>query len=133
VKRWGTWRKALKAFADSANSDSDEKINDENGASTVSIRINNPTISKINQKPEDCHEVRPALRIKVFARDNFRCKFCGRSPATHLNIALHADHIVAFVNGGKTILENLQTLCEECNLGKGKMVLLATTPDLSTN
>jgi len=28
------------------------------------------------------------------------------------------DHITAWSNGGETILENLQTLCSDCNLGK---------------
>jgi len=53
-------------------------------------------------------------------RDRFRCVACGRSPATHLNIELHADHIVSVHDKGKTALENLQTLCLDCNFGKGK-------------
>jgi hypothetical protein len=128
--RWETWRKALMAFADSANSE--DQLGEENEEVPVAV-LSSPVSPKISQKPEDRREVRPALRIKVFARDHFRCKFCGRSPATHLNITLHADHIVAFVNGGKTILENLQTLCEECNLGKGRMVLPAISRDSSIN
>jgi 5-methylcytosine-specific restriction endonuclease McrA len=28
--------------------------------------------------------------------------------------------IVSVADGGKTTLENLQTLCEDCNLGKGR-------------
>ncbi|MGH6770170.1 MAG: HNH endonuclease [Xanthobacteraceae bacterium] len=32
---------------------------------------------------------------------------------------MHVDHILAFAKGGRTVLENLQTLCEACNLGKG--------------
>ncbi|KKU76575.1 MAG: HNH endonuclease domain protein [Parcubacteria group bacterium GW2011_GWA2_47_64] len=59
-----------------------------------------------------------SMRIRVLDRDNFRCVFCGRSPATDLGIKLHIDHIVPFSKGGKTTLENLQTLCQECNLGK---------------
>ena len=59
------------------------------------------------------------IRLKVLDRDNFRCVFCGKSPATDLGTRLHIDHIVPFSKGGKSILENLQTLCEECNLGKG--------------
>jgi 5-methylcytosine-specific restriction endonuclease McrA len=57
-------------------------------------------------------------------RDRFRCLACGRSPATHLNVELHADHILAVANDGKTTLENLQTLCQDCNLGKGRTVLI---------
>ncbi|TSC91227.1 MAG: hypothetical protein CEN90_609 [Parcubacteria group bacterium Licking1014_17] len=59
-----------------------------------------------------------SMRIRVLDRDSFRCVFCGRSPATDLGIKLHIDHIVPFSKGGKTTLDNLQTLCQECNLGK---------------
>lgn len=59
------------------------------------------------------------LRLKVFQRDNFKCVFCGASPATDPNIQLHIDHIVPFSKGGKTELSNLQTLCQNCNWGKG--------------
>jgi hypothetical protein len=59
------------------------------------------------------------LRYRVLARDNFKCVACGRSPATHAGIILHIDHDVPFSKGGKTVLENLRTLCNECNWGKG--------------
>jgi hypothetical protein len=59
------------------------------------------------------------LRLAVLKRDSFRCVFCGKSPATHAGVALHIDHMVPFSEGGRTEIDNLQTLCEECNLGKG--------------
>jgi 5-methylcytosine-specific restriction endonuclease McrA len=129
--RWGTWHKALRAFADSANSE--DQLSGENEKVPVS-GISGPVPPRISRKPEDRREVRPALRIKVLSRDRFRCVFCGRSPATHLNIHdFHIDHILAVVNGGKTTLDNLQTLCPDCNLGKGRMVLPRVTPDFTTN
>jgi 5-methylcytosine-specific restriction endonuclease McrA len=63
------------------------------------------------------------VRLAVLKRDNYRCVLCGRSPATHRNISLHLDHKHAYANGGKTTQENLQTLCEDCNWGKGKDAL----------
>jgi 5-methylcytosine-specific restriction endonuclease McrA len=36
-------------------------------------------------------------------------------------IVLHVDHIKAWANGGETVLENLQTLCSKCNLGKSDL------------
>ena len=69
-------------------------------------------------KPEDSRGVPVTLRLRVLSRDNFRCAFCGRSPATDVGVRLHIDHIVAFSRGGKSVAENLQTLCEACNLGK---------------
>lgn len=74
--------------------------------------------NKVTYKKENFRNVSLALRLKVLVRDNFRCVFCGKSPATDFGTKLHIDHISPFSKGGKSILENLQTLCEECNLGK---------------
>lgn len=61
------------------------------------------------------------LRFVVMRRDNFKCKNCGRSPATDPSIVLHVDHKVAWANGGETVLENLETLCSKCNIGKSDL------------
>lgn len=58
------------------------------------------------------------LRYEVLKRDNYTCKACGRSPATNPGLGLEADHIVPYSKGGETIMDNLQTLCEDCNMGK---------------
>lgn len=116
VRRWGTWRNALKAFVAWTNQPEQEP----RSATSRDERASSPTaITKPIALEADCRDVRPALRFKVFMRDRFRCVYCGRSPATELGVTLHADHILAVANGGKTTLENLQTLCEICNLGKG--------------
>ena len=117
---WRTWRKALKAFVDWANSE-EQPSTDSDDDPTAEQTTPAPVITI--RKPEDRREVRPGLRFKVFMRDRFRCLACGRSPATHLNIELHADHVLAVANGGKTTLENLQTLCQDCNRGKGRTML----------
>ncbi|MBI1327449.1 MAG: hypothetical protein GC136_07375 [Alphaproteobacteria bacterium] len=69
--------------------------------------------------PIDMRNVSAGLKVKVLEKDNFKCVFCGKSPTTDIGTRLHIDHIVPFSKGGKTILENLQVLCVECNLGKG--------------
>ncbi|MEW6748894.1 MAG: HNH endonuclease [Candidatus Micrarchaeota archaeon] len=51
-------------------------------------------------------------------RDNFKCKKCGRSPATDQSVILHVDHIKPYSKGGETTIENLETLCSVCNIGK---------------
>jgi hypothetical protein len=56
------------------------------------------------------------LRFDVFTRDGFRCVYCGRSPAD--GAVLEADHLLAWVDGGETTLENLVTACQDCNAGK---------------
>lgn len=58
------------------------------------------------------------LRFKVFLRDHFKCYACGASPAKDPAVVLHVDHIVPWSKGGETVLDNLQTLCSRCNLGK---------------
>ena len=60
-----------------------------------------------------------ALRYKVLKRDCFKCCACGASPAKDPSVELHIDHIVPWSNGGETTLDNLQTLCSLCNIGKG--------------
>lgn len=52
---------------------------------------------------------------QTLVRDNFTCQ-CGRRPP---EAVMHVDHIVPLSLGGGNNLENLQTLCDECNLGKG--------------
>lgn len=78
-------------------------------------------ISDKHQVKEDTRDVPLGLRLKVLSRDNFRCVFCGRSPATDIGVKLHIDHIQPFSKGGKTTVDNLQTLCLECNLGKSNL------------
>jgi len=61
-------------------------------------------------------------RFRVMKRDNFSCRACGASPAFSPGIALHIDHIIPWSRGGDTVDENLQTLCEQCNLGKSNVL-----------
>jgi hypothetical protein len=60
--------------------------------------------------------ISPKLRDEILRRDNFTCRHCGRSAP---NVKLHIDHIIPVSKGGATVPDNLQTLCEECNFGKG--------------
>ena len=73
---------------------------------------------KVGYSKENSRNISLSLRLKVLNRDNFKCVFCGKCPATDFGTKLHIDHMVPFSQGGKSTLENLQTLCEECNLGK---------------
>lgn len=65
------------------------------------------------------------LRLRVLDRDGFRCVLCGRSPAIERGIVLHLDHIVPYSKGGRTVYENLRTLCAACNQGRGNIEELA--------
>lgn len=57
-----------------------------------------------------------SIRYNVLRRDHYRCCICGASAQD--GAKLHVDHIVPVSKGGKTVMGNLQTLCERCNLGK---------------
>jgi 5-methylcytosine-specific restriction endonuclease McrA len=60
-----------------------------------------------------------SLRARVLARDRHTCVKCGASPSARKGTILHVDHVIPFSRGGKCVFDNLQTLCEACNLGKG--------------
>jgi len=52
------------------------------------------------------------LRHEVFKRDGYRCRECGASKD---EISLEIDHILPVAKGGTNDIDNLQTLCRECN------------------
>ena len=112
VSRWGSWRRALEAFVDRANRDAG-LAEQQPPAAKDTIPATTDTTKR---SPRD---VPLGLRYKVLMRDRFRCVLCGRSPATH-GVNLEVDHITAWARGGETSMENLRSLCEECNRGKGK-------------
>jgi hypothetical protein len=105
-RRFGSWNAALEQFVEYANS-SDLSAPLTNG-SNVSQR-------KTGRDPS------LRLRFKVLLRDNFACKQCGASPAKRPEIELHVDHIFPWSKGGETTIDNLQTLCSNCNLGKSNL------------
>lgn len=55
------------------------------------------------------------IRFDVFRRDNFTCRYCGRSSP---QVVLHCDHVKPRTKGGETSMENLVTACTDCNFGK---------------
>jgi len=118
VSRWGSWTKALVAFVEQVNFDMSDIVSESDY-----IELNN---AKIEQKKklsaEDRREIPIGLRFNILKRDNYKCVICGRSPATTLGIELHVDHIYPFSKGRKTRMDNLRTLCNECNIGKSNKI-----------
>ena len=110
-RRFRSWRKALERFVDWAN---DANISDEGAARDYQARPPAPS-RRGSREPSD------RLRFLVMRRDNFKCRLCGASPATHAGITLVVDHVRPWESGGNTVIENLQTLCERCNGGKSNL------------
>lgn len=60
------------------------------------------------------------LRSDVLRRDGSRCVTCGRGvKQLGGDESMHVDHRLPVAIGGTTELDNLQTKCSSCNLGKG--------------
>ncbi|HUO05284.1 MAG TPA: HNH endonuclease [Candidatus Binataceae bacterium] len=103
-KRFGTWRKALEAFVQWANEGEPP-----------------PTSNEVAKRAGRRTPRQPSLRLKVLVlmRDGNLCKLCGAKAGDGIT-KLHFDHYpIPWSKGGETVLENLQILCKECNLGKG--------------
>ena len=136
TRRFGGWRGTLEAFIRYINSD-------DNDDSVPSHQYEPPTKVETNANHQEqldfaeqkgkedtrpkshktSRDINLRLRFKVMARDNFKCCICGRSPATDPTVVLHVDHIKPWVKGGETTMENLQTLCSKCNLGKSDLII----------
>lgn len=106
LRRFGSWNNALLEFERFINSNEQEIVSSE----TVNLvkSSNRKTPRSINWR----------LRAQVLIRDNCICNMCGNSPAKNPDVILHVDHIKPYSKGGETVIENLQTLCAQCNIGK---------------
>lgn len=56
------------------------------------------------------------VRDAVYRRDGGKCVNCGATQN------LQYDHIIPFSKGGATSIENLQILCQKCNLEKSNKI-----------
>ena len=61
---------------------------------------------------------RKISRRALFARDGWRCVYCGTSSGR-----LTLDHVVPRSKGGESVWENVVTACAPCNLHKGDRTL----------
>jgi 5-methylcytosine-specific restriction endonuclease McrA len=61
---------------------------------------------------------RKISRRALFARDNWRCVYCGTSGGR-----LTLDHVVPRSRGGDSVWENVVTSCAPCNMRKGNRLL----------
>lgn len=127
---FGSFRKALEVFVQRM------PASRAKGEGQTSPALGNPVSITPNQLPAASarpHEA-PAslqvyasrfvgwrLRFLTLRRDGFCCRACGASPAIDRKVKLNVDHVIPWSRGGKTQLENLQTLCRTCNGGKSNL------------
>jgi predicted restriction endonuclease len=102
-KRFGSWRLALEAFVGWAN---------EGAVPHVGANVDSP----LKRTPRTANWRQRAI---VLMQDGATCRLCGASPLT--GARMHIDHIVPWDQGGQTVVENLQVLCEQCNVGKSNL------------
>jgi hypothetical protein len=101
--RFGTWRQALIVFVNWAN---------EGVTPAVEARLQ----INIRRTPRTANWRQRAI---VLMRDGAKCRLCGVNPQS--GAKLHVDHIIPWSLGGQTVIENLQILCEPCNIGKSNI------------
>jgi len=69
-------------------------------------------------------ELPKGRKREVFERDGYTCQMCGASKKNGVEITL--DHIIplaaGIINGGTHELDNLWTLCKECNQNKADLI-----------
>ena len=110
-RRFDSWRLALEAFVDWANS----------------AELDAPMKNSVESTPKQRKTPQQAdlrMRFRVLNRDRFTCCACGDSPAITPGTKLQVDHIIPPSKGGETVEENLQTLCERCNQGKSDSTII---------
>lgn len=83
-------------------------------AAARAVRSQQSTTAFLRQ--QERNRITAGVRSKVLAQDHYRCRHCGIS--ADLGAVLHVDHIIPVSKGGTSVLGNLQTLCQDCNLGK---------------
>lgn len=77
-----------------------------------SITLPSPLVIRLRYMVRVPHHRHAALsRRAVFARDDYRCQYCGST-------ADSIDHVLPRSRGGEHVWENVAAACRPCNLAK---------------
>ncbi len=117
LTRFGSWRNALTAFAGRVDSDLAISVGACEQETSTSVGSLDSVVA--DNKKRDKRGIPLGLRFSVLSRDRFRCVLCGDAPSTNTKCVLHIDHVIPWSKGGRTSVENLRSLCSECNTGRG--------------
>jgi len=105
IKRFGSWKKAL---------------------IRVSLALSGETAEE-SPKPVRRVHIPVQKRYLILKRDLYTCQLCRRT-----GVPIEVDHIVPVSRGGSNRLDNLQTLCQDCNRGKGDRLPDGLGPEVTT-
>lgn len=122
IRHFGSWRTALEMFVKYVNAE-DDIVNCTSNSNTEEAVYENTGTNNFSVAHKTKRDINLRMRFVVLQRDDFKCCACGASPAKDPSVTLHVDHIVPWSKGGETIIDNLQTLCSKCNLGKSNMMM----------
>jgi 5-methylcytosine-specific restriction enzyme A len=96
-----------------------DRINEANSLSPVSSK-ERKIIPKKSPNQNRTRSISLSVRLDVLTRDGYKCVYCGRSSQ---QIDLEIDHIIPYSKGGSNKIDNLQSLCFDCNRGKGSRII----------
>ena len=70
----------------------------------------------------------PGLRLLALRKHGHKCQSCGATPAD--GATLHVDHVIPrhLMPALELELENLQVLCRDCNVAKGRKLVMDCRP-----
>lgn len=106
-----------------------EEVNNEVASLLMDDDVTNkkgiyPYIITKDESKLNIREFSPAQKLAVYTKQGGICPHCGK----HFDInSMEGDHIIPWSKGGKTITENCQMLCKNCNLKKGGQYSMALT------
>jgi hypothetical protein len=83
------------------------------GAGVASLQKTRDRMREIMRTRRANGNVSEGDRLRIFARDGYKCCYCGSSEK------LEVDHVISISNGGGHEDDNLKTACRSCNRKKG--------------
>lgn len=113
------WSNSWKVIFTGTSSQVHEKLHEAHELFCKETGFNNEPVDR-DQSESERRKMSPKIRYEILRRDGFKCVLCGRQ--TIDGVKLQVDHILPVSKGGLTELNNLRTLCFECNIGKGSQI-----------
>jgi 5-methylcytosine-specific restriction endonuclease McrA len=95
----------------------------------ANLRPGQYVLESLEQRPASPRHIPADQRARILARDDYTCQMCGAKVGDldpynpGRTVRLEVDHIVPISLGGTNDDDNLQTVCNVCNLGSKNLLL----------